>query len=232
MSSLAASSSSSAAAVDALFPRPAALAHTLNARGELGMFVNPYNCSCVTCVNYVSGRYLPADDTRVGLVDVPATAAAPALARVPTPPPSPLPFLGRTDSVSWPGTGALSRAPANQTWTESGWVPTESVVESDGAAAAAAAAPARGFAAPLQFNVGWGLSRRAFPTPQSYDDDVMTRLLGTRSRLMDEQTHVHDGPFRSHDEMAAADAEWEELESKINAIEGVLTAFNVEFVPH
>lgn len=222
MSSLAASSSSSVAAEDALFPRPAALAHTLNARGELGMFVNPYACSCVTCVNYVSGRDLPADDTRVGLVDVPAAAPAPA-ERPPTPPPAPLPLLGRTDSE---GTGcALGRAPANQTWTESGWVPSESVPESDGAAA-----PARGFAAPLQFNMGWGQSRLV--TPQSYDDDVMTRLLSTRSRLMDEQIHVHDGPFRSHDEMAAADAEWEVLEGKINAIESVLTAFNVDFVPH
>lgn len=38
------------------FPPPPALAHSLNSRGELGMFVNPYACSCATCVDYVAER--------------------------------------------------------------------------------------------------------------------------------------------------------------------------------
>lgn len=35
-------------------PIPSVLAHTLNVRGDLGMFVNPFNCSCLTCCNYVN----------------------------------------------------------------------------------------------------------------------------------------------------------------------------------
>jgi hypothetical protein len=36
-----------------------ALAHTYNSRGELGTFVNPYACSCVTCVNHVARESVP-----------------------------------------------------------------------------------------------------------------------------------------------------------------------------
>ena len=39
---------------DSPLPYPVALAHTYNSRGELGMFVNPYACSCTTCVNHVA----------------------------------------------------------------------------------------------------------------------------------------------------------------------------------
>jgi hypothetical protein len=47
---------------------PFALAHSLNSRGEFGMFVNPYNCPCTTCRNYVGAEEPPAS----------APAAAPA----------------------------------------------------------------------------------------------------------------------------------------------------------
>ena len=36
-------------------PSPIALTHTLNSRGDLGMFVNPHACSCSTCDNYLNG---------------------------------------------------------------------------------------------------------------------------------------------------------------------------------
>lgn len=44
------------ASIDYL-PGPMALAHTYNSRGELGMFVNPYACSCMTCVNHVAHEH-------------------------------------------------------------------------------------------------------------------------------------------------------------------------------
>lgn len=41
-------------------PPPPSLCHSLNSRGELGMFVDPYSCSCATCVDYVAERAAPA----------------------------------------------------------------------------------------------------------------------------------------------------------------------------
>ncbi len=41
------------------FPDPPQLMHTLNTEGELGMFVDPYRCSCETCRNYVAERVTP-----------------------------------------------------------------------------------------------------------------------------------------------------------------------------
>lgn len=35
-------------------PSPPILEHTLNTRGELGLFVNPYTCDCRTCKDYLS----------------------------------------------------------------------------------------------------------------------------------------------------------------------------------
>lgn len=37
-------------------PPAPTLAHTLNSRGELGAFVNPYDCSCHTCQDFVADR--------------------------------------------------------------------------------------------------------------------------------------------------------------------------------
>lgn len=52
MSSLAPSSS----VLPSFFPPPPALAHSLNSRGELGSFVNPYACPCTTCRDYITER--------------------------------------------------------------------------------------------------------------------------------------------------------------------------------
>ena len=79
MSSFGLSSSSS-------FPPSVPLAHSLNSRGELGMYVNPYACPCATCVDYIAERAPEgppiaheeprADDDGDG-------SSAPALARAP-----------------------------------------------------------------------------------------------------------------------------------------------------
>ena len=48
-------------------------------------------------------------------------------------------------------------------------------------------------------------------------------LRSYRAELQMRQDAVYAGPHRSHDEMAAADAEWDELDSQISAIETLLT---------
>lgn len=40
-------------------PGSVALCHTYNSRGELGAYVNPYACSCATCVDYVAQDSVP-----------------------------------------------------------------------------------------------------------------------------------------------------------------------------
>ena len=44
------------------FPPSPVLSHSLNSRGELGMFVNPYTCSCSTCKDYLAGRTPEAEE--------------------------------------------------------------------------------------------------------------------------------------------------------------------------
>ena len=47
-------------------PPPPKLTHTVNLSGNLGMFVNPYACSCETCVEYVRGLPTPTPATLCG----------------------------------------------------------------------------------------------------------------------------------------------------------------------
>jgi hypothetical protein len=255
MSSLAAAASTSVAD---FFPPPPVLAHSYNSSGRLGMFVNPYNCSCVTCVDYVGER--SGAGTAIGLRQT---------SYPPTPPPSPpATLLPRTD---FEGTGcALGRAPANPTWDDSEWVPTESEAP---AAPRLTRSLTLGIGPSLTFprgslmSSGWGrgptttdfgrptatleaiaalpatveeveesdgaaapASAPAAPGLRgTEEDDVMARLQTLRARLLTQQDNCHEGPFRSHDEMAAADAEWDELDTKIHAIEELLSAFHVPF---
>lgn len=200
MSSLSASSS--------VFPAPIALAHTYNSSGRLGMFVNPYACSCVTCVHHVAAEH--AD---------PMPAPVPAL----PPPSSP---LMRSVGMSWaPGTGAASGGLATPSFfaalARSATGPSESAPvtlmrsssvpeeeeESDGAAAAAPPLAAAATAA------------------ETEESALLERLKDLRDRLSLEQEAVHEQEFRSHDEMAAADQEWEFLDNKICAIDDLLRAF-------
>lgn len=58
----------------------------------------------------------------------------------------------------------------------------------------------------------------------------MVRLRTLRSQLQLRQDEVYSQDARSHDEMAMQDEEWNELDRKIDAIEGVLSAFNVMYL--
>ncbi len=49
----------SSSSSSSLPPLSMGLAHSYNSRGELGAYVNPYACSCTTCVDYVAERSVP-----------------------------------------------------------------------------------------------------------------------------------------------------------------------------
>lgn len=83
MSSLAPSSSVSPSLLPSFTPT---LAHSLNSRGELGMFVNPYGCSCTTCRDYIAERApdapaLDHEEPRGGDGDGEGSSFVPPLAR-------------------------------------------------------------------------------------------------------------------------------------------------------
>lgn len=144
-----------------------ALAHTRNVRGDLGLFVNPYDCSCTTCLNVVEEEPARRPQSTGTLEASDSEDLLP-----------PAPPLVRVSAFA----DALGRLPYN----------------------------------PLA-------------QPGSSEADIMSQLSTLRLRLKAEQDAVEDEDFRSHDEMAAADAQWDELDAKISAIEDVLTAFGIAF---
>jgi hypothetical protein len=96
-------------------------------------------------------------------------------------------------------TVTLQRAPANQLWDGESWVATDSVA---------------GLALQQDF---------------SQEEDVLNRLRLLRADLQTQQDEVYSGETRSHDEMAAQDQEFDELDRKIMAIEQLLTSFRSFF---
>jgi hypothetical protein len=189
------------------FPAPVALAHSYNSRGELGMFVNPYSCSCATCVDYVAERSSPAAEE-----DAPAPWAAPegsglGLGLGALPPPTPV-SLTRSSTGFVEGWGGEERpAPAlARTVTGLGYAVAESEEEADGEAA-----PALPGLGPCS----------------AEEESLLVRLSNLRLSLKERQDAVYSEDCRSHDEMAAQDAEWTELENKIDAIEALLRSFGV-----
>ena len=186
------------------FPAPVALAHSYNSRGELGMFVNPYSCSCATCVDYVGARSSPAEDA-------PAPWAAPegsglGLGLGALPPPTPV-SLTRSSTGFVEGWGGEERpAPSLRSLTGLGYAVAESDEEADGAASAAL--PGLG-------------------SCSAEEESLLLRLSALRLQLKERQDAVYSEDCRSHDEMAAQDAEWTELENKIDAIEALLRSFGV-----
>ncbi len=127
------------------------------------------------------------------------------------PPPTPA-SLTRSVTGFVEGWGGEERpAPAlARTVTGLGHAPTvaESEHESDGEAEPAAALPGLG--------------------PCSAEEEsLLVRLSNLRLDLKERQDAVYDEACRSHDEMAAQDAEWTDLDSKIDAIEALLRAYGV-----
>jgi hypothetical protein len=64
--------------------------------------------------------------------------------------------------------------------------------------------------------------------PCSEDEEgVLVGLSDLRFSYKQRQEAIYSEAYRSHDEAAAQDAEWDELDSKITAIETLLRAFGV-----
>jgi hypothetical protein len=104
--------------------------------------------------------------------------------------------------------------PSLRSITGLGYAVAESEEEADGAASAA----------------GGPYNRAALPGlgPCSAEEEsVLVRLSSLRFTLKGRQDAIYSEAYRSHDEAAAQDAEWEELDSKITAIETLLRAFGV-----
>jgi hypothetical protein len=105
--------------------------------------------------------------------------------------------------------------------------PTESLTESQSAPPPSV---------PLVFKMGFPLrpaaaaaEAEAVIDPLSLDEVTANSLRLLRARLQSRQDAVYEGETRSHDEMAAQDAEWEELDNQIHAIEQLLSSFRAIF---
>lgn len=205
-------------ASESFTPLPyAALAHSYNSRGELGAFVNPSACSCTTCVDYVAGAAAERS----------ATPAPRPLATLP--PPQHSLVLGMGTGAASPGFWARFGPSSEPTLSRFNTL-----------------APGEGFGPALpRFNTlapgeGFGPSptgpalMRSSSVAEEEDEDAFqeetfNRLRILRARLQTRQDAVYEGETRSHDEMAAQDAEWEELDNQIHAIEQLLLSFGAVF---
>jgi hypothetical protein len=146
------------------------------------------------------------------------------------------------------GQVALERAPANHLWTGSDWVHQDSAYARSPAVAPSLIQPTAlrslglgigglttaSVRAPLVFgmamsSLGRTSSVEPIPEVEPEEDAVMAGLQRLRASLLVQQDAVYSTDGRSHDEMAAQDAEWEELDNKIHAIEALFMAFGVVF---
>ena len=222
MASLAPSSS-----VADVFPGPNALAHSYNSRGELGAFVNPYGCSCLTCVDYVAAWSAPAAaadgaaESPVAARSSPAPAADGAAESPVALGPSATPWVV---GPSLKGYVAPTPTPGSLTRALTGWGGSDPrLIFGRSSALAAAALPI------AEVEEDEAASAPGLRGVDPEEDAVMARLQSLRARLLTEQDAVYSTECDSHDEMAALDVQWEELDSKISAIEQLLSAFGVVF---
>lgn len=183
-----------------------ALAHSYNSRGELGMFVNPYACSCVTCVNHVATERMPEP--------------LPLLA----PPSSPLTRLEAVGVGTGAGGSGDPLGPTASYWVD--LAHSSSLPDAEPAAGFSNESPAQAAAPARSLTFSMGISSAA-AEPLSLDDETANRLRFLRARLQGRQDHVYDRETRSHDEMAAQDAEFNELDTQILAIEDLLRSFGL-----
>ncbi len=150
----------------------------------------------------------------------------------------PLPVTGLTHSVNNSGrmgffvdpqscscAGCADYCCENSAATEEALGPTESLTESQSPPPPSV---------PLVFKMGFPLrpaaaAAEAVIDPLSLGEETANSLRLLRARLQSRQDAVYEGETRSHDEMAAQDAEWEELDNQIHAIEQLLSSFRAIF---
>lgn len=221
----------------------APLAHSLNSRGELGAFVNPFTCPCTTCCNYMGEE--------------------PTLLL-----PQPTSPLVRQTAVGC-GVDSLSaiplrRAPANQVWTGAQWVhkdselgqailsecnPSFTTTSSSSSRPqayvgtpksavhipTAAAAEAEANSVSLLSAIGAAAIAEREEQEQEEEEDLhkMPESLAIDLRMLRARLHIRqDAVYRgaeSQQDISIADQEFEDLDQKIRAIEQLLFSFRAIF---
>jgi len=69
------------------------------------------------------------------------------------------------------------------------------------------------------------LARSSSVVEETLEERTLESLRRLRAHLQERQYVLYDEEQRSHDEMAAVDAEWEDLDRKMTAIDALLEAF-------
>jgi hypothetical protein len=235
--------------INTSFP-PMGLAHSLNSRGELGMFVNPYSCSCTTCHDYLTDH----DDK-----------AAPPLP--PSPPPSPSPLFSLAN-LSNEIAIIEKKLEGGMTFSQKAdWerllIPRKRALQQADTEAADALMmmsrssmpdtrcetpprlvppPSLRFSPPpiLRSMTGFHYvpsdrhdtgTLPASP-PSSVAEEIVLKAAQAKiiydgmtdyiQMLRTQQDKIYDTPCHSHDEMAAQDMEFEELDRKIAEMDDIL----------
>jgi hypothetical protein len=207
------------------------LAHTYNSRGELGMFVNPYACSCVTCEDYKTSYSSP--------LPTPTPASLTTL-----PPPRSIQEVTAAEAlVDLYRSAMFSPSALERTVTGFHYSPPED----DGIGPTASIAstgtllPSPSPAPRPSPTGGLGLSSSSygavrFWTEEEKEDDDTTSVKFSSDQiatlkeslkdyyevLTERQNGLDHSNCRSHDEMAAQDQEWDEIDRKITEIDEIL----------
>ena len=218
-----------------------ALSHSVNSSGRMGLYVDSAACSCSGCSTYRAQTLdIPlADAADAHLFAAPGfgpQATLPTLSSTtledmyremraaPAPAPAPLPVRSNGGGITDGSALVLSAGGAGV-----------SVSTAEDAPPVTLARTVTGLGyqpAPVEDADGGGAAPLPFPlrTHRTKVDRLMDQLRELRAELQIEQDHVYDeGLARSHDEMAAQDAEWDDLDRKIDAIEQVMLSFGAIF---
>lgn len=201
-----------------------ALSHSVNSSGRMGLYVDSSSCSCDGCRTY-----------RLQTLDFPLWDAADAhLFVAPAPSPTPAPRatppassgLGQQPLSFSMGVPALSRTVTGlgyQAPEADDAAPTVTLARSSTVTAEPSLLPRGGGA-------GVAPSILSPPRARTDVDALMDGLRTLRAELQTDQDNVYSGvDARSHDEMAARDTEWDELDRKIHAIEQCMLSFGAIF---
>ena len=203
-------------------PSPPMLAHTRNLSGNFGMFVNPETCSCSGCDEYRGERVTiappPPTPTPISL-----TTRPPLLARSETmlSPPPDVPSLSQTRAAD-----ILSGLSRTATYFSRRAVDREE--DEIGPTSSLAPAPTGGLGL---FSGTHGAVRFWTPPvstgiPVRFTQDQMSTLKSSLREftelLTQQQNDLDHTGCRSHDEMAAQDVMWDDLDRKISEIDDIL----------
>lgn len=183
-------------------PRPTGLAHTRNVDGRLGMFVDWQNCPCYTCEDY------RAEQGATPPITPSLTTVPPSL-----PPPPPVSDLRSTNiQLNFPQANLLFPTALGRTDTITSPSPfPESLM--------------RLGVTPTAWGGGSSTDQPARRGPSLTDSQFSTirsSLLDYSQVLRERQDALDHSGCRSHDEMAAQDAEWDDLDRQIDEIDEIL----------